>query len=70
MADEPIDHFIRYHREYLVPDVQRIVEEQIASVDGRIASMRNEMLTGFDKLHQEIAIAGLEGRLAAIESKL
>jgi chromosome segregation ATPase len=81
MGDEPITYstLIRFHREVLLPDVERIIGGAIEGVETRL---RDEMQTGFDTLAQrldrleteyQMLVAGLrrvEERLDSIEKRM
>ena len=47
MADDLLGVLTRFHREVVLPDIERIVDEKIGS---RIAPLREEMLGNFDAL--------------------
>ena len=88
MSDDPITlaTLTQFHREVLLPDVQRIVTTAVDDCERRL---RDEMHTGFDALAQRLdrleteyhmLVAGLkrveerldrvEQRLSAVEQKL
>jgi hypothetical protein len=52
MAEELYGVLMRFHREVVVPDIERIVDDRIGSVDGRVAGLRNETLTHFDEVYK------------------
>jgi hypothetical protein len=51
MAGEPLtfDTLVRFHREVVVPDIERIVDSRVG---GRIDALRNEMLSHFDGVYK------------------
>lgn len=82
MADELYAVLTRFHREVVVPDIERIVDE-------RIAPLRREMLDGFGHIYAQLdrleteyqalkagvrrleeKVESLEKRVASIETKL
>ncbi|HEX2120246.1 MAG TPA: hypothetical protein VHL59_01265 [Thermoanaerobaculia bacterium] len=52
MADELLSVLTRFHREIVVPDIERIVGD---AVNGAVDPLRNQMLTHFDGLYQRMA---------------
>lgn len=48
MKDDMLQVLIRFHREVVVPDVQRIVED---AIDRSVGSLRNEMRALFQGLN-------------------
>ena len=81
MGDEPVTYstLIRFHREVLLPDVERTIAGAVEGVEKRL---RDEMQTGFDALAQrldrleteyQMLVAGLrrvEERLDSIERRM
>ncbi len=75
MAEDLLGVLTRFHREVVVPDLERVV-------DARIAPLREEMLANFeavfkrlDRLESEYtalsaAVARIEKRVAAVEQKI
>ena len=50
IVDERMNRtLMRFHREVVLPDVERIVAQRI---DERVGPLRNEMLTGFDRIYK------------------
>lgn len=79
MADELLSVLTRFHREVVVPDIERIVD---AKLDARITPLRQEMLANFDAVFKRLdrleseyhaltaAVKRLEERMSAIEQKI
>ena len=75
MAEDLLGVLTRFHREVVVPDIERIV-------DARITPLRDEMLSNFDAVFKRLdgleteyyaltaAVGRLEQRMAAIEQKI
>lgn len=75
MPDELLNTLVRFHREVVLPDVERVVESAIGG-------FRDEMLTHFDALYKRLdrleseyqaltaAVRGLEERVASLDQKL
>jgi chromosome segregation ATPase len=75
MADDLLGVLTRFHREVVVPDLERIVDE-------RIAPLREEMLANFDAVFRRLdrleseytalsaAVSRIEQRLTAVEQKI
>ena len=51
MKDDLLTVLTRFHREVVVPDVERIVERV---VEARIVPFQREMLAGFDAAFQRL----------------
>jgi hypothetical protein len=49
MADDLLGVLTRFHREVVLPDIERIVDERISS---EIAPFWQEMLSHFDAIHK------------------
>ncbi|MEK6374260.1 MAG: hypothetical protein AABO58_16355 [Acidobacteriota bacterium] len=76
MADDLLKVLTRFHREVVVPDIERIVDSRF---DSRLAPFRDEVLTNFDavwkrfdRLEDEYqalrtAVHRVEERLEAME---
>ena len=80
MADDELWRtLMRFHREIVVPDIERIVDDR---VNTNINSLRNAMLANFDALWKRMdrleseyaalnaAVTRLEERMAAVEERL
>jgi chromosome segregation ATPase len=79
MADDLWTVLTRFHREVVVPDLERIVDERL---DERINPLRREMLAGFDAIYKRLdrleseyqalraGVQRVEERLAAFEQKI
>ena len=79
MADDLIPMLTRFHREIVLPDIQRVVGDAVEASERRL---RDEMQTGFDALAQRLdrleteyhmLVAGLkrvEDRLDRVEQRL
>ena len=72
MKEEMLQALAQFHREVVLPDVQRIVDE---SIDKSVGSLRNEMYTLFDGVfgkfdRLESELAALKGGLARVEARL
>ena len=62
MADDELwDKLMRFHREIVVPDIERIVDDR---VNTHVNSLRNEMLANFDALWKRMD--RLESEYAAL----
>jgi hypothetical protein len=48
MKNDVLQLLTRYHREVMLPDVQRIVED---SIDKSVGAFRNDMYSHFDAMH-------------------
>jgi predicted nuclease with TOPRIM domain len=79
MPDELLSVLTRFHREVVVPDIERIVD---AKLDAKITPLREEMLANFDAVFKRLdrleseyhaltaAVKRLEDRMAAVEQKI
>ena len=79
MADDMLSVLTRFHREIVIPDIERIVER---IVDGKITPLREEMLANFDAVFKSLdrleseyqslsaAVRRLEERMAVVEQKI
>jgi polyhydroxyalkanoate synthesis regulator phasin len=75
VPDELLSVLTRFHREVVVPDIERIV-------DGKITPLREDMLANFDAVFKRLdvlqseyhaltaAVQRLEDRMAAVEQKI
>ena len=52
MPEELISVLTRFHREVVLPDIERIVTEAIAGVDSRVSRLRDETLSHFDAVYK------------------
>lgn len=59
MADDLLSMLTRFHREVVVPDIERIV-------DSRVAPLREEMLSNFDAVYKRFD--RLESEYAALSA--
>ena len=78
MAEELWQTLMRFHREVVLPDIERIVDDRL---DKRVGALRHEMLTNFDAVYKRFdrletefdemnaAMIRIEGRVAALEEK-
>lgn len=79
MAEDLLNVLTRFHREVVVPDVERIVERV---VDAKVTPLREEMLANFDAVLKRLdqleseytalsaAVSRIEQRLGAVEQKI
>lgn len=72
MPDDLLQVLTRFHREIVLPDVQRIVEDAIGS---SVGSLRDEMYTLFDGIYvrmdrSEMELAAVKAGLARSETEL
>ncbi|MCA1732724.1 MAG: hypothetical protein LC732_03890 [Acidobacteria bacterium] len=51
MSDDLLNVLTRFHREVVVPDIDRIVGEKI---DGKVTPFREEMLANFDAVFRRL----------------
>ena len=58
-----INVLTRFHREIVMPDIERTVDERLGRVDGRIDNLHNEMMTNFDYVFQRLSILSDEYHL-------
>jgi polyhydroxyalkanoate synthesis regulator phasin len=75
MADDLIPILARFHREVVLPDIQRIVGSAVGDIEGRMNAHFDEIYKRFDRLEAEyhMLAAGLqrvEDRLDAVEKRL
>jgi predicted nucleic acid-binding Zn-ribbon protein len=75
MSDDLLNVLTRFHREVVVPDIERIV-------DAKITPLREEMLANFDAVFRRLdrleseyqalsaAVGRLEKRMTSIEEKI
>ena len=75
MADDLLQVLTRFHREVVLPDLERVV-------DARISPLREEMLANFDAVFRRLdrleseyqalsaAVERLEKRMTSIEEKI
>lgn len=52
MADDLFSTLLRFHREIVIPDIERIVGTSIGGVREEIKALRNEMLSHFDAVYK------------------
>jgi phage shock protein A len=79
MAEDLLNVLTRFHREVVVPDMERIVER---AIDAKVTPLREEMLANFDAVFERLdrlesgytalsaAVARIEQRLGAVEQKI
>lgn len=79
VADELLNVLTRFHREVVLPDIERVVDERL---DARITPLRDEMLSNFDAIYKKLdrledeyqslkaGLQRIEVRLSALEQKL
>ncbi len=79
MADDLLQVLTRFHREVVLPDLERVVD---ARLDARISPLREEMLANFDAIGRKLdrlvidyqsvnaAVTRIEERLDGVEQKL
>ncbi len=79
MAEDLFGVLTRFHREVVVPDIERIVD---ARLDAKISPLHEEMLANFDAVFQRLdrleseyqaltaAVRRVEERMTAVEQKL
>jgi polyhydroxyalkanoate synthesis regulator phasin len=79
MPDDLLSVLTRFHREVVVPDIERIVD---ARLDAKLSPFRQEMLANFDAVFKRLdrleseyaslsaAVRRLEERMAAVEQKI
>ena len=72
----------RFHRDVIVPDIKRIVREEVAPIRREIESFRGDVLTHFDAVYtrldsmavEQTALKGglhrLEDRVTRLERKI
>jgi predicted nucleic acid-binding Zn-ribbon protein len=75
MADDLIPILTRFHREVVLPDIQRVVGEAVDSLEGRMNAHFDAIYKRFEKLETEyhMLVAGLkrvEERLDRVEQRL
>ena len=78
MGDELFSVLMRFHREIVVPDIERIV----GRVDSKVDALRDEMQSNFDAVYKrfdrvesehaalDAAVERVEHRVTAIEQKI
>jgi len=61
MADDLIPILARFHREVVLPDIQRIVGEAVGGLEGRMNAHFDAIYQRFDRLETEyqMLVAGL-----------
>src|SRR5688500_8972424 len=76
MSDQPLTLAVlaEFHREIILPDVQRIVSESIAASDRRMQGNFDAIFHKLDKLEMEYeslkaGLARVEGRLDSLEAQ-
>jgi len=76
MSDQPITLGVltQFHREVILPDVQRIVGEAIAASERRMQANFDAIFHKLDKLETEyellkVGLARVEGRLKVLETQ-
>lgn len=53
MADDDLTSvLIRYHRQVLVPEVERMLDARIGPLHDEMVTLRDEMLTHFDDVYK------------------
>ena len=79
MPDDLLSVLTRFHREVVVPDITRIVDERFGS---HLSPFRDEVLTNFDAVFKRLdrledeyqalaaAVGRLEARMTAVEEKI
>lgn len=60
VADDLLQVLTRFHREVVLPDIERVVDERL---DARISSLREEMLSNFDAIYKKLDRLESEYRL-------
>jgi len=82
VPDELLSVLTRFHREVVVPDIERIVNDSVGGVNSPLTALRQEMLSHFDGIYRRFdrleseyqavsaALKRLEDRVAAVEQKL
>jgi len=85
VAEDLIPILTRFHREVMLPDIQRIVGEAVDGLEGRMSAHFDAIYQRFDRLETEyhMLVAGLkrveerldridrvEGRLDVVEQRL
>jgi hypothetical protein len=51
MADDLITTLTRFHREIVIPDIERIVKVEVQPLREELTSLRREMLSHFDAIY-------------------
>lgn len=79
MADELLSVLTRFHREVVVPDIERIVDSRL---DARLSPFRHEVLANFDAVFQRLdrleseyqslraAVGRVEERMTSLEERM
>ena len=62
MPDELLSVLTKFHREVVVPDIERIVTDAVGVVDSRVTTLRGEMLSHFDAMYKRFDRLESEGR--------
>ncbi len=52
MPDELFSVLTRFHREIVVPDIERIVGDVVGGLDSKVTALRDEMLSHFDAMYK------------------
>ena len=79
MTDDLLGVLTRFHREVVLPDIERIVDDRL---EATIGALREDMLSNFDALYKRMdrldseyhaltaAVGRLEERMRSMEQKL
>jgi hypothetical protein len=65
VADDLIPILTRFHREVVLPDIQRVLGEAVGGLEGRMNAHFAAIHHRFDKLETEYQVRSLEERLGA-----
>ncbi len=52
MPEELISVLTQFHRDVVLPDIERIVTDAVAGVDSRVSTLRDETLSHFDAVYK------------------
>ncbi len=76
MAEDLIPILTRFHREVVLPDIQRIVGEAVDGLEGRMNAHFDAIYQRFDRLETEYhmlvarRVDGLQGQIRILEERL
>ena len=62
MADDLIQVLTRFHREVVMPDVERVLDERLTPVREEMRSFRDDTNAHFDSIYQKFAYAASSRR--------
>ena len=69
MPEELISVLTQFHRDVVLPDIERIVTDAVARVDSRVSTLRDETLSHFDAVYKRFDRLEIEYHVLAAAVK-